>query len=69
MSSIVKEASTMDEYEKLLRRSAIAVALGLVNVVVCYFWIDRPVAFFVHYHHLNEITSFSARSPLLIELK
>jgi len=46
----------MGEYEKLLRRSSIAVALCLAAVLLCYFWIDRPVAFFVHRHHFNEIT-------------
>jgi membrane-associated phospholipid phosphatase len=48
----------MNEYEKLLRRSAIAIGLVVVAVSVCYFWIDRPVAFFVYRHHLNEIKVF-----------
>src|SRR6266496_6717291 len=33
--------------QKLLRRSLIALAICLGAVVVCYFWIDRPTAFFV----------------------
>jgi membrane-associated phospholipid phosphatase len=45
----------MSEYEKLLRRSSIALAVCLVAVLVCYFWIDRSVAFFVHRHHFNDI--------------
>jgi membrane-associated phospholipid phosphatase len=27
-------------------------------VVICYFWIDRPVAFFVYDHHINGIDVF-----------
>ncbi len=45
----------MNEYGKLLRRSLIALFVCLAAVLVCYCWIDRPVAFFVHRHHLNEI--------------
>ena len=48
----------MTEYGKLLRQSSIAIAICLVAVLVCYFWIDRPVAFFVHRDHFNEITAF-----------
>jgi membrane-associated phospholipid phosphatase len=45
----------MREYAKLLRRSSSALALCLVAVLLCYFWIDRPVAFFVHRHHIDEL--------------
>ena len=48
----------MTEYCNLLRRTSIAVALCIVAVLVCYFWIDRPVAFFVHRHHINELSVF-----------
>ncbi len=51
-------ARPMPEYRKLLRRTAIAVALCIVAVLVCYFWIDRPVAFLVHRHHINELPGF-----------
>ena len=44
--------------QKLLRRSSIALALCLGAVVVCYFWIDRPVAFFVDRHHFNQVKVF-----------
>src|SRR5437773_852165 len=39
----------MTEYGKLLRQSSIAIAICLVAVLVCYFWIDRPIAIFVRY--------------------
>jgi len=42
----------------LLRRSLIALAICLGAVLVCYFWIDRPTAFFVHRHHLDQVKVF-----------
>ena len=47
------------EYRRLLRRTLIATALCIAAVLVCYFWIDRPVAFFVYRHHINTIPGFS----------
>jgi membrane-associated phospholipid phosphatase len=46
------------EYRRLLRRTLIATALCIAAVLVCYFWIDRPVAFFVYRHHINEFQVF-----------
>ena len=46
------------EYRSLLRRTLITTALCIVAVLVCYFWIDRPVAFFVYRHHINTIQVF-----------
>jgi membrane-associated phospholipid phosphatase len=46
------------EYRRLLRRTSIALALCTGAVLVCYFWIDRPVAFFVYDHHINTIRLF-----------
>jgi membrane-associated phospholipid phosphatase len=48
----------MPEYRKLLWRASSAVALCIAVVLVCYFWIDRPVAFFVYQHHINEFKIF-----------
>ena len=48
----------MPEYRKLLWRASTAVALCIGPVLVCYFWIDRPVAFFVYRHHINEFQIF-----------
>jgi hypothetical protein len=43
------------DYATLLRRTSIALTMALIAVLICYFWIDRPVAFFVHRHHIDEI--------------
>jgi hypothetical protein len=51
-------AIVMPEYRKLLWRASTAVALCIGPVLVCYFWIDRPVAFFVYRHHINEFQIF-----------
>jgi len=45
-------------YGKLLRRTIITTGLCIVAVLICYFWIDRPVAFFVYHHHINRISVF-----------
>ena len=45
-------------YGSLLRRSVIATASCVVAVLICYFWIDRGVAFFVYRHHVNRIQVF-----------
>ena len=46
------------EYHGLLRRTLIITAVCIVAVLICYFWIDRPVAFFVYDHHINKIQVF-----------
>src|SRR6266576_6608663 len=46
------------EYRRLLRRTLIITAGCIVAVLICYFWIDRPVAFFVYGHHNNKIEVF-----------
>lgn len=48
----------MNGYDKLLRASAIALAVCIATVVLCYFWIDRPVAFFVHDHAIEKVALF-----------
>ena len=35
------------DYGELLRRMLATMALCSAAVLVCYFWIDRPVAFFI----------------------
>jgi membrane-associated phospholipid phosphatase len=37
---------------QLTSRTAIALVVGAVLTVVCYWWVDRPVARFVHDHRL-----------------
>jgi membrane-associated phospholipid phosphatase len=46
------------DYRALLRRSLIATGICVLAVLICYFWIDRPVAFFVYDHHINRIHVF-----------
>jgi membrane-associated phospholipid phosphatase len=46
------------EYRNLLLRSLIATGSCILAVVICYFWIDRCVAFFVSDHHINSIAVF-----------
>jgi membrane-associated phospholipid phosphatase len=45
-------------FRSLLTRSLVALAAGLCGVVFCYYWVDRPVAFFVHGHGWNEFRVF-----------
>ena len=42
----------------MLLRSLLTLGIGLLAVVVCYSWVDRPVAFYVHDHGLNDIRIF-----------
>lgn len=37
-------------YRQLLRKTLMALLLCMALVMVCYFFVDRPVAFFVHDH-------------------
>ena len=50
--------TTNEGYRNLLRRSLIAAGSCILAVVICYFWIDRSVAFFVYDHHINQIEVF-----------
>ena len=36
------------DYARLLKRTLSALAIGAALVALCYFFVDRPVAFFVH---------------------
>jgi len=47
-----------DNYGALLRRSLIVTAVCIAAVLLCYFCVDRPVAFFVYGHHINKIEVF-----------
>src|SRR5881394_4324721 len=46
------------DYRRLLLRALIMTVLCIATVLACYFWIDRPVAFFVYRHHINTIQIF-----------
>ena len=47
-----------EEYGNLLHRSLVATCSCILAVVICYFWVDRSVAYFVSDHHINSITAF-----------
>jgi len=46
------------DYRTLLLRALVLTVLCIAAVLVCYFWIDRPVAFFVYRDHINTIRVF-----------
>jgi membrane-associated phospholipid phosphatase len=46
------------DYRTLLHQALVATAVCIVAVLICYFWIDRPVAFFVYQRHINNIEIF-----------
>ncbi len=56
----LNRTSTMPEYDyrKLLRCTLIITGLSVAAVAICYFWIDRPVAFFVYHHQINKFRIF-----------
>jgi membrane-associated phospholipid phosphatase len=43
------------QFERLLRSTLTAIAACTLLVVVCYYFIDRPVAFFVHDHQIASL--------------
>jgi membrane-associated phospholipid phosphatase len=46
------------DYRLLLRRTLVALGVCSVVVVVCYFFVDRPVAYFVHDHGFARFEEF-----------
>jgi membrane-associated phospholipid phosphatase len=46
------------DYRAMLRRTTIAIAACAVAVVVCYFFVDRSVAFFVYDHKVASVEEF-----------
>jgi membrane-associated phospholipid phosphatase len=46
------------DFRGLLRRSLAALAACVVLVVVCYFWVDRPVAFYIYDHKIESFRIF-----------
>src|SRR5215212_795015 len=41
-----------DRYGRIAQRSFLAFAASTIAVIVCYYFIDRPVSFFVHDHRI-----------------
>jgi membrane-associated phospholipid phosphatase len=48
----------LTDYRLLLNRTLIAIAACVFAVVVCYYFVDRQVAFYVHNHGVNKIALF-----------
>jgi membrane-associated phospholipid phosphatase len=48
----------LDDYRSLLNRTLVAIGLCAVAVVICYFFVDRPVAFFVNRHEIPRYKEF-----------
>ena len=56
-------------FKTLLARSATALVACALLVALCYFFVDRPVALFVHDHRLNrfELLRWLTYSPIVLE--
>ena len=50
--------ASQNEYRSLLRRALLATIVCIGAVLICYVWIDRPVAFFVYRNHINSYRIF-----------
>jgi hypothetical protein len=48
----------VNDVRPLLRRSLSAIVACSMVVVFCYFFIDRPVAYFVHNHEIANVEEF-----------
>ncbi len=48
----------MTDFRSLFDRSLIAIAACVFAVIVCYYFVDRPVAYFVHDHEIRKIEEF-----------
>jgi membrane-associated phospholipid phosphatase len=46
------------DYRRLLSRTIIITTFCIVAVLICYFWVDRPVAFFVYHHGTDKVRVF-----------
>lgn len=46
------------DYRSLLNRSLAAIIAGSAAVTICYFFVDRPVAFYVHDHGIDKFAVF-----------
>src|SRR3954469_2684445 len=53
-----RTAAMATDNAALVRRSLFAIAICVVAVIVCYFCVDRPVAFFVHQHQIPRVEEF-----------
>lgn len=49
-----QKIDTDRDFSGLLRSTLLALTIGLLLVVVCYYFVDRPTAFYVHDHQINK---------------
>ena len=49
---------TDPKWRALLRHSLIAIAICIPAVIICYYFVDRPVAYFVHNHQIARVDEF-----------
>jgi membrane-associated phospholipid phosphatase len=54
----IANISESARFRRLLRQSIVAIAMAAVFVVICYYFVDRPVAFFVHRHEIARFEEF-----------
>ena len=57
-----------DRFRQLLKRTCFALAVCTIAVVICYFFVDRPVASFVHNHQVprfHELRWLTEPPPLV----
>jgi membrane-associated phospholipid phosphatase len=62
--------STDEDYRALTCCSAVALAACGLAVILCYFYVDRPVAFFVHNHEIAKVQEFRwlTEPPPIVQL-
>jgi len=46
------------DFRSLLRRSLLAIAACVFAVILCYYFVDRSVAYFVHNHEIAKVEEF-----------
>jgi membrane-associated phospholipid phosphatase len=51
-------SAVVSDFRQLLGRSVLAVAACAILVAICYFFVDRPVAFFVHDYRIEKVEEF-----------
>ena len=52
-SNSINVDNNKHSYRKLLINASIGLLITAIVVTICYFFVDRPVAFFVYHHHIN----------------
>jgi membrane-associated phospholipid phosphatase len=60
----------VSDFRQLLGRSVLAVAACAILVAMCYFFVDRPVAYFVHDYRVEKVEQFRwlTEPPPLVQM-